>query len=1002
MSTISEDLDRIKQQVSENSQPLTNIPGLFLAQDLNTIKNRELHQSISEQAQPQDQETAFEYALRANHVPEFLHTPARWLANYGVGIWDSGLRGALNTYASLERGLSMLTTPIFGENNMFHQAANMLNDWDEQYAMASEDAINFVRGGKTTNSDEWFHGFGTSTPYWLLGILGGKLAGLKGLPKLASNTIGYLTKEISEALTEASNVASEVYAQDKTRSDKDILSSWLNSFVPNVTLDTLHGAGEGALKTFLDYYLFPNASGGIKWLANEALKNTLVEVADESLQEPRQQLIETAVKRTAQSGNNALYPRFLAEEARKFPEYFEQTFIPTLGSTVLGSIAFAPFGFVGGGKSHRQNTVTLTEDEKAAIENARFEALKRQRENLQTRINNAYSSYGSSLDTDLDALQDIQDMEARLQNLDNYIANFWGDTGVVINTVQDDDIDLFPDGEEPIISPAQDEQLSAPSETTTEDKNTPPKIDLLPEDQQITIPANNPLSPTSEVLPPITGLRDIVNNEAKISPSENAQNEVKPKVSLVEETPASSPETKQSDETLKSNEGSILLPPVTGLRNEPQNSNIARVRTMRGTEADVQYRVVEADNLVVSTLENGEPNPAYPQEYQPRQRNREASRRQVDDMANDLQPELLGENPLASDGAPIIGSDLVVESGNGRVMAIKQAYKRGKAQNYRSWLKKNASKFGLNSETLSKMKNPVLVRERISEVDKVKFTSEANESSTAQMSASENAINDAKKITDTMLADYDTNKPLAGNKSFIQSFLGLFSRNERGNLLQSDGKVSRSGLERMQNALTAKAYNDTSIINRLSEVYDDDIKNISNALIQAAPKIAILQNSGIRQEHSITEDIMQAANILVNLRQEGRSVGEYLGTLSMFDDVTPEAQKLLKFFDDNKRSAKRIAQGLINYAEGAMNEAKQSQAVMFADSIRTKGQILDEAINHAQNDSESYHQTTGENTNQEAGHFNFYQDGKAHQFTLSELANIQINIRPTKNMSAAS
>ena len=373
-------------------------------------------------------------------------------------------------------------------------------------------------------------------------------------------------------------------------------------------------------------------------------------------------------------------------------------------------------------------------------------------------------------------------------------------------------------------------------------------------------------------------------------------------------------------------------------------SKIARVRTIRGTEADVQYRVVEAEDLIVSTLENGTPNPEYPQDLQPRQRNREGSRQQVNNMANNLVPELLGENPLASDGAPIIGSDLVVESGNGRVMAIKQAYKRGKAKAYRTWLKKNAEKFGINPKRIAKMKNPVLVRERISEVDRVKFTSEANESSTAQMSASENAFNDAKKMTNAMLAEYDIEKPLAANTSFMQSFLELISGNERGNLLQSDGRISRSGFERVQNALTAKAYNDTSIINRLSEIFDDDIKSVSSALIQAAPKIAILQNSGIRPEHAISSDIMQASNILVNLRQSGQSVGEYLGTLSMFDDVTPEAQKLLKFFDENKRSSKRIAQGLINYAESAMNEAKQGQAVLFEDSIRTKGQILDEAI----------------------------------------------------------
>ena len=63
-------------------------------------------------------------------------------------------------------------------------------------------------------------------------------------------------------------------------------------------------------------------------------------------------------------------------------------------------------------------------------------------------------------------------------------------------------------------------------------------------------------------------------------------------------------------------------------------------------------------------------NPLYPSELQPRDRTREASRQQIERMADDLKPELLGESYKLSDGAPIIGPDNVVESGNGRTLAI--------------------------------------------------------------------------------------------------------------------------------------------------------------------------------------------------------------------------------------------------------------------------------------------------------------------------------------------
>ena len=100
--------------------------------------------------------------------------------------------------------------------------------------------------------------------------------------------------------------------------------------------------------------------------------------------------------------------------------------------------------------------------------------------------------------------------------------------------------------------------------------------------------------------------------------------------------------------------------------------NFARVRTIRGTEADVRYKVVDADNLIASTTELGGQNPAYPQELQPRQRDRMASLEQITRIANNIDPELLADSRLASEGAPIVGADNIIESGNGRVLALLQ------------------------------------------------------------------------------------------------------------------------------------------------------------------------------------------------------------------------------------------------------------------------------------------------------------------------------------------
>ena len=404
------------------------------------------------------------------------------------------------------------------------------------------------------------------------------------------------------------------------------------------------------------------------------------------------------------------------------------------------------------------------------------------------------------------------------------------------------------------------------------------------------------------------------------------------------------------------------------IQQTPQEKNTDRIRTIRGTEVDVRYRILDADDLITSNNEIGGVNPDYPQDLQPRQRNRESSFEQIDKISRTLDPELLGKNRLASDGAPVIGSDLVVESGNGRVMGIRKAYKLGKAEHYRQWLKDNAAQFGLNPDDVDAVKNPVLVRERTSDVDRVLFTSEANESSVAQMSPSEHAFNDAKKISDSMLRGYVPDYPLESkyNYPFIRSFLSTLSTNERAIFLQSNGNISVLGLNRIRNALAAKAYGDASILNRLSEMPDDQIKNISNALYDAAARLASLENENIHSQLSLRNDIIQAVNTIARLKSEGSNIVQFLSQINIFneDEISPEAKKLLEFFDKNKRSRKKIAKGLNRYAELAIQEAGNS--VIFIPglelSLKSKSTLLDEAIKFVDDNGqrtlfESYNQT---------------------------------------------
>lgn len=380
---------------------------------------------------------------------------------------------------------------------------------------------------------------------------------------------------------------------------------------------------------------------------------------------------------------------------------------------------------------------------------------------------------------------------------------------------------------------------------------------------------------------------------------------------------------------------------------------LAKVRTAAGTEVGVRYRVMSADDLIASNDENGEVNPNYPQELQPRQRDRESSQRQINRIANTLDPELLGENRMASDGAPIVGPDRVVESGNGRVMAIRKAYRTGQAGNYETWMRQNAARFGLSEADFDGVKNPVLVRERTGDVDRARFAREANEASVSRMSRTEQARADAARITPEMLAEFDPERPVESNRNFVQMFAErIVGKNEAGGFMTADGQLSQEGRERMTNALFAKAYGDTGTLNRLSESLDDEIRNVTNAMLQAAPRVAALENAveggGAKPELSIKEDVSAAANMLAQLRREGTSVADFIAQVKMFEDadLSDGAKRILQFMENNRRSAKRLTAMLNRYAELARNEGAPNQGTMF-DTGRDKAALLKEAMKYA-------------------------------------------------------
>ncbi|MCP1357404.1 LPD38 domain-containing protein [Aneurinibacillus migulanus] len=367
-------------------------------------------------------------------------------------------------------------------------------------------------------------------------------------------------------------------------------------------------------------------------------------------------------------------------------------------------------------------------------------------------------------------------------------------------------------------------------------------------------------------------------------------------------------------------------------------------------EISFRYAIKDADSLITSNDINIKENPDYPQELQPRDRTREGMVQQINEIAGKLNPKLLGTSPNVSSGAPIIGPDNVVESGNGRTIALKKVYEGipEKAAEYKRYLTENAKEFGLSAADIENMSKPVLVRVRETEVNRSDFAKKANAPETAALSATEQAIIDADKISQGLMnlftPDNNGNINTAGNRSFITEFMNqTMSTPERTRYMTEDGALNADGLRRVQNAVFARAYGDASAIEKLAEATETNVQNTIKGMLAAAPRMAYIKQGiedGTFFPVDISSDLTAAMNKLSELRYEGRKVDAYLDQLSMLEEeLTPEGKDLLLFFDQAK-SIKAVKEFLLTYAHAVESTGSPNQLGLFSQQPLTKADML--------------------------------------------------------------
>lgn len=363
---------------------------------------------------------------------------------------------------------------------------------------------------------------------------------------------------------------------------------------------------------------------------------------------------------------------------------------------------------------------------------------------------------------------------------------------------------------------------------------------------------------------------------------------------------------------------------------------------------EFRYKVIELPDLKTSHLDNLEINPEYPKELQPRIRDRAASKVQIGTMAANLNPRmLLHDSGFLDTGPIIVGKDNVVESGNGRALALRYAAAEypSRYKAYLDLLKNNARKYGLTEEEIARFNRPILVRERLSDVNRIKFSAEANVGAVMRMSPYEQALQDSARLSDNVIGslqigeeqNIDAALRAKANEQIVSHFVSTLPANERAAISEAGGEINQQGLERLKLAIFAKTYTGEAgqrLVRIFGENVDPVIKSIENSVFQTLPDVAKAESliaAGQRDKKlSLAGDLAEVMDTLAMLKQRHLSVKDYLSQKAMFEEkLTPNQKIILEHIDDIGHKPKMVREFLRDMASKIIESPPPGQGSMM-------------------------------------------------------------------------
>jgi hypothetical protein len=315
--------------------------------------------------------------------------------------------------------------------------------------------------------------------------------------------------------------------------------------------------------------------------------------------------------------------------------------------------------------------------------------------------------------------------------------------------------------------------------------------------------------------------------------------------------------------------------------------------------------------------------------------------RNIDAKANELLISKIANRPdfsqlttsqYADRGAPVVGADNIVEVGNHRIAGLKKAAENN-PEGFRAYVQ-SLQNAGYDT---AGMQFPVLVRRRLTDLDenqRVRFVKAANKSASQNLGPVELAREDAEALTDQLLAKFDgtleAGIEAAKNRGFVNDFVNAISSgNDLSDFIDAkSGKLLPDGINRINRALFAAAYNDQTLLEKSISSADDDLKSITGAMVNATPSMLALrrgvESGRIREEFNIVPDIVRASDRIRSGRDRGMTPAEVLKIEDMMNPVTPLEASIIRLMSNDNMSKvaskAAITRRLKAYAEEAATQ----------------------------------------------------------------------------------